>query len=318
MKGDLGRDLNILESRAFGLADWTENELRRYHRLAGKVRETDVALLRKLRGWLLSPWSLWPCDFQKIMTACLDQIERGRALGSRHRLLLELLPDPSSESICSAVTAHERQMQHGSYEELLRTGVKFAQMNLALESRKELQWQWEKIKVAFNVQTFQDHKGLIRRTMATERNLRPPLPANFNRRAEAFQAVFDAFCLRWNLLGMHGDKPLLLKLAVHVTPYGTMIHIPSYWSFDPKRDIQWEAVAKLHRTRVPGRQGAALAAGLAERMKKAAKLQQLDEEARRRKLKGQAKHSFLCSGLGWVAGTSAKRLSRLRAEFSKT
>jgi hypothetical protein len=95
-----------------------------------------------------------------------------------------------------------------------------------------------------------------------------------------------------------------------------MIHIPAYWSFDPKRDIRWDAVASLHRVRVPGRQGSALAEGQAERMKAAAKLRQLDREALRRGLKGEKKHTFLCAGFGWVPGTSARRLSRLRAEFS--
>jgi hypothetical protein len=32
-------------------------------------------------------------------------------------------------------------------------------------------------------------------------------------------------------------------------------------------------------------------------------------------LKGEKKHEFLCAGIGWVPGTSPKRISRLRAEF---
>jgi hypothetical protein len=114
---------------------------------------------------------------------------------------------------------------------------------------------------------------------------------------------------------MQHDEPLLLKLAVNLTPYGTMIHIPAYWSFDPKRDIRWDAIASLHRVRVPGRQGNALVAGLADRMRAAEKLRRLDLDAIRLGLKGEKKHAFLCAGLGWVPDTSSKRLSRLRAEF---
>ncbi|HZM01619.1 MAG TPA: hypothetical protein VFC44_01230, partial [Candidatus Saccharimonadales bacterium] len=112
------------------------------------------------------------------------------------------------------------------------------------------------------------------------------------------------------------DEPLLLKLAVNITPYGTMIHIPAYWSFDPKRDIRWDAIARLHRARVPGRQGSALAEGLAERMLAAEKLSLLDKQALRLGLKGERKHEFLCNGLGWDSRTSPKRLSRLRVEFA--
>jgi hypothetical protein len=94
-----------------------------------------------------------------------------------------------------------------------------------------------------------------------------------------------------------------------------MIHIPAYWSFDPKRDIHWDAIASLHRARVPGRQGPALAENLANRMSAAEKLRHLDKQVLLRGLKGAQKHEFLCAGLGWVPGTSPKRISRLRAEF---
>ncbi len=138
-----------------------------------------------------------------------------------------------------------------SYENLVKTQAKYAQNELAINNDPELRRQWAHIKAAFDVRALQDYKGVIRRTMSVERNLRPSFSVNLRRRDDAFHAAFDAFCLRWNLFGMRHDEPLPLKLTVNLTPYGTMIHIPAYWSFDPKRDIRWDAIAKLHRTRVP-------------------------------------------------------------------
>ena len=40
---------------------------------------------------------------------------------------------------------------------------------------------------------------------------------------------------------MEGEKPLLLKLSVNLTPFSTLIEVPKYWSFDPKRDLTWGA-----------------------------------------------------------------------------
>ena len=197
----------------------------------------------------------------------------------------------------------------------MKTQAKYAQNELTIRTDPQLRRQWAQIKAVFNVQAYRDHKGVIRRTMTAERNLRPAFSVNLRRREDVFHAAFDAFCLRWNLYGMQNDEPLLLKLAVNLTPYGTMIHIPAYWSFDPRRDIRWDAIASLHRARVSGRQGSALAEGLADRMKAAEKLRQLDQEALRLGLKGEKKHKFLCAGIGLVPGTSPKRLSRLRAEF---
>ena len=264
------------------------------------------------------PPTLWPFNVQDVLADCLAVLEKGKRLNSRQRLLVELLPEPPDETICAAVADHELHVQKGTYENLVKTQAKYAQNELAIKTDPQLLRQWTRIKAAFDVQAYRDHKGVIRRTMSAERNLRPSFSVNLRRRDDVFHSAFDAFCLRWNLYGMQNDEPLLLKLAVNLTPYGTMIHIPAYWSFDPKRDIRWEAIAKLHRTRVHGRQGSALAEGVAERMQAAEKLRHLDQEALRLGLKGEKKHAFLCEGLGWDSRTSPKRISRLRAEFKSS
>lgn len=313
----LDLDLKKLESRAYHIAEWAEDVLRRYHSVIPKLKGEAVKRLRVLYNWMFVPSTLWPFNVQDVLGDCLAALKKGKRLNNRQCLLIDLLPEPPDETICAAVAAHELNVQKGTYENLVRTQAKFSQAELAVGADPQLQSQWARIKAAFDVQAYRDYKGVIRRTMGAERNMRPSFSVNLRRREDVFRAAFDAFCLRWNLYGMQNDEPLLLKLAVNITPYGTMILIPSYWSFDPKRDIRWDAIASLHRARVLGRQGSVLAEGLAERMKLAEKLQHLDQEAHRLKLKGEKKHAFLCAGLGWVPDTSAKRISRLRTEFKK-
>ena len=311
----LDLDLEKLKPRAFDRAECAEGILRRYHAATTALADTTAQHLHSLYQWMFVPTTLWPYNIQDVLEDCLTTLEKGKRLNARHRLLIDLLPDPPDETVCAAVADHELQVQKGAYENLVKTQAKYSQNELAIRTDPQLLRQWARIKTAFNVPAYRDYKGVIRRTMTAERNLRPSFSVNLLRREDVFHAAFDAFCLRWNLYGMQHDEPLLLKLAVNLTPYGTLIHIPAYWSFDPKRDISWDAIAKLHRARVPGRQGSALAEGLAERMKAAAKLRQLDKEVLRLGLKGESKHQFLCAGLGWVPGTSPKRISRLRAEF---
>jgi len=311
----LDDDLKKLGARAFDRAEWAEGVLRRYHAATPNLDAEVAQQLRALYDWMLVPTTLWPFNVQDVLEDCLAVLEKGKRLNARHRLLIELLPEPPGETVCDAVADHELHVQRGAYENLVKTQAKYAQNELAIRTEPELRRQWKRIKSAFNVQAYRDHKGVVRRTMSAERNLRPWFSVNLRRRDDVFHAAFDAFCLRWNLYGMQNDEPLLLKLAVNITPFGTMIHIPAYWSFDPKRDIRWDAIATLHRARVPGRQGSALAEGYAERMKAAGKLRHLDKEALRLGLKGEKKHEFLCAGLGLDARTSPKRLSRLRAEF---
>lgn len=313
----LALDLKKLSSRAYHIAEWAEDVLRRYHSVFPKLKGEAAERLRVLYNWMFVPSTLWPFNVQDVLGDCLAALEKGKRLNNQQCLLIDLLPEPPNETICAAVAEHELHVQKGTYENLVTTQAKFSQAELAVSADPQLKSQWARIKVEFDVQAYRDYKGVIRRTMGAERNMRPSFSVNLRRREDVFRAAFDAFCLRWNLYGMQNDEPLLLKLSVNITPHGTMILIPSYWSFDPKRDIRWDAIASLHRARVPGRQGSALAEGLAERMKLAQKLQDLDQEAHRLKLKGEKKHAFLCAGLGWVPETSAKRISRLRAEFTK-
>ena len=313
----LALDMKKLAARAYHAAEWAEDVLRRYHAALPSLNAGAAAQLLVLYRWIFVPPTLWPFNLHHALNDCLAVVEKGRRLNARQRLLIDLLPDPPDETICAAVAEHELHVQRGTYENLVKTQAKFSQTELAIRTDPQLKSQWARIKAAFKVSDYCDYKGVIRRTMGAERNMRPTFSVNLRRKSDVFHAAFDAFCLRWNLYGMQNDEPLLLKLAVNITPYGTMILIPSYWSFDPKRDIRWDAIASLHRTRVPRRQGPALAEGHAERMKLAAKLRTLDAEARRLALKGEKKHAFLCAGLGWVPETSAKRISRLRAEFKK-
>ena len=314
MSKAFNRDLERLQAHAFDRAECAEACLRRYHAAAAKIDAAIIRPLRTLYDWLFVPVTLWPFNIQDVLVDCLTSLEKGKRLNARHRLIIDLLPEPPDESICAAAVDHELHVQKGIYENVVKSQAKYGQKELVIKSDPELRRQWADIKAAFDVRTYQDYKGVIRRSMTVERNLRPSFSVNLRRREDAFHAAFDAFCLRWNLYGMQHDEPLLLKLAVNLTPYGTMIHIPAYWSFDPKRDIRGMPLPSCIASAFPdakvprwpkalpnaGRSGETAATGFGsstpwvERGKE---------------------HEFLCTGLGWDVRTSAKRLSRLRTEF---
>ena len=308
-------DLALLADRAFGVADWVADLLRRYHLIIGTVSAAEAARLEQLHAWVLCPFSLWPMDFPKLLTSVMDLLEARRPLPEPLLVLLDLLPAAPDAEVIAIVAVHEKEVQQGNYEQVLQTEAKFAQVEEDLLGDAEFQRQWTVLQGSFDLARYRDYKGILRRTMLVERNLRAAPAVHLDDESSVFQAAFDAFCMRWHLYGMRGDQPLLLKLSVNLTAYGTMIHIPAYWSFDPKRDIRWDAIARLHRARVPARQGARLAEGKTERRELARRLRKLDAQAASRGLTGQAKHEFLCAGLGWILETSPRRISRLRTEF---
>jgi hypothetical protein len=311
----LKADLQRLDERAYSSRHGSEEALRAFHRVAKTLRGVDRDRLWKLHEWILVPITLWPFEVCDVMLEALDEWKKQAALGERQRLLIDLLPDPPDEAACEIVARHEHQVQSGDYEYVLGNETKYAQKEAELNTDPRFQAQWARIKAAFDPSTYADHKGVIRRTMGTERNLRPEWPNRLSGPEVAFQTAFDAFCMNWNLYGMLHDEPLLLKLAVNLTPYATMIVIPAYWSLDPKRDVRWGEIARLHRARARQRQGGALKEGREKRRLLAQKLQKLDAEASKRGLRGEERYSFLVAGLGLSPHTSERTLRRLRQEF---
>ncbi len=316
MTSRLRHDLRTLDGLAFHRREWAEPEIRRYHSLRLERGEAVVQPIEGLYHWMLAPITLWPINIQHIFVQCLVQLSGGKRLDREMDLLLAILPAPPDGTVCSVVAEHEHYVQRGHYEELITTAAKFEAEEKKAARNAELAREWSRIKDTWEVDRYRDRKGVIRRTLGAERNLRQPFSVNWKKRAERFQAVFDAFCFRWNLYGMQHDRPLVFKLSVNLTPHGTMVFIPAYWSFDAKRDVRWDAVMKLHRARAPKKQGAALAEGLEHRRAMAEKLKALDSDAKRLRLRGEKRHAFLCQGLGLVEGTDPKRITRLRNEFA--
>jgi len=317
MRHTLKQDLEKLDALAYHRREYSQADLRRYHAHGRKKGGEVPAELAILHRWMLVPLTLWPLNIHDIFSSCLDTVEAGKPLDSDMLFLLQIIPEPPSEKVCRIVAEHEHLVQKGSYESLINTQNKFDSIERDAVRDPELVRAWKAIKKRWDVTKFADRKGVIRRSLTTERNFRQAFSVDWKEPWHRFQASFDAFCARWDLYGMQGDKPLTMKLSVNLTPHGTMIFIPAYWSFDAKRDVRWAAVKKLHGARALKKQGEALTEGLEERRANAAKLRKLDAEAKRLKLKGDAAHAFLCKGLGFVEATDPKRFARLREEFGK-
>ena len=144
--------------------------------------------------------------------------------------------------------------------------------------------------------------------------MRDHWPLRLTKTADRFHAVFDVFCQRWNLYGMQGDRPLLLKLTANLTPFGTMIFIPAYWSFDPKRDLNWRAITALHKARDVPKQGSKLSANQSAARLESVRARRLWKEAGARKLRGEARISWMRKKLGKDMRTDERQLRRILAK----
>jgi hypothetical protein len=228
--------------------------------------------------------------------------------------LIDLLPSLPSERTQRAVSEHEHSVQHGNYEALIRARYKYDQVESELARDSAFLAQWNAIKTQFDVTKFADHKGVIRRHLVGERSMRDHWPFRWTKSADRFRAVFDVFCQRWNLYGLRGDQPLLLKLTANLTPFGTMVFIPAYWSFDPKRDLNWRAITALHKARGVRKQGAKLGANQLAGRSEAIHAAKLAKEADKMKLKGEERISYMVKGLNRDSRTDERQLRRILAK----
>jgi hypothetical protein len=309
----LQSDLKRLAALAYHRLENSKHLVRRFHRF----RRTDPAEfrhLRKLYDWLLVPITLWPIDIEGLLRAALDRAESGKQLHKTMVLLIDLLPLPPSHRTQRAVSEHEHAVQHGNYEPLLRARHKYDQIEFQLAADRLFRAQWNAIKAHVDVTKFANHKGIIRRHLVGERSMRDHWPIRWTKTADRFRAVFDVFCQRWNLYGMRGDQPLLLKLTANLTPFGTMVFIPAYWSFDQKRDLNWRAITALHKARGVRKQGPKLGENRAAARRQRARAIKLAKEADQLKLKGERRRVWMLKQLNWDARTDERQLRRILAQ----
>jgi hypothetical protein len=274
MSSDLKEDLERFERMAFVRASDCAEVIKTLHGLSESARRhPDYQLLKRVYRWVFVPLSVWPVDVRGFCTHLLDCISKGGAVDEGTKLLCSFLPEAPSQEVCDQISEYEHAVKTGSYESLIHAQFKFDSMEAGLQEKEEFKADWAGIKAAFPVEKYANRNGIIRRRMMQERNFRPKdWKFSWETEKERFQVVFDAFCHRWNLYGVERDRPLLLKLSVNLTPFSTMIEIPKYWSFDPKRDVKWGAVTKLHRMREVRRQGPKLSPGGSARRGEAEKL----------------------------------------------
>ena len=197
-------------------------------------------------------------------------------------------------------TLHEAEqaMAEGQYEDFLSDAgrQKYEEYAARLDSSPGFRKDLELLQTSFPEQLA---LPIVRRTLLQERNWQAGFGATFEDPASSFQAVFDLFCWKWYLWGLAGDTPLLLKPSVNVTAYGTQLFIPGYLSLDPKRDLDFTRINRLHRARGSvKKQGAAFTESREQFAALSKQAQAAERAGRKQGLKGEALMDYVLQQIG--------------------
>lgn len=283
--------------------------------------EPEKRLIAEAFAWCC--FAFWQCEsafpsFPENYALFLKTALLARRPDRNALLLANMIVDFNSEEgrcgfnrlqLANAALIRESEdlVKQGRYEFYLRAQEKYDEYLYYLRQSAEFTGEWELLKESFAIAA----DKVIRRTLMPERNWERGAGAKFDSRAARFQALFDLFCWKYYLWGMDGDEPLLLKTSVVFTPYGTQLFIPGYLSLDPKRDLDFSKITRLHGARGVERQGPAFSvgrrelAGLKERARLAA------AEAARLKLRGEHRYEYICNKIGFRDGGDYRRLRKL-------
>ena len=312
VKRTLRLDLERLQTMAFRHSDRCGSLLKDFHANRARINSFPGGdHLWKIYDWLLAPLSLWPMDFAGLAKFLLNYINTAKAFDEELALFLQVIDQPPDEATQKVVREFEPDVELGRYEKLIRRPEKFAELETNLLQDETLSATWLKIKKHHDPQKYQNTRGVIRRRLSQERNLREGWDFDWSNEKKRFYAIFDILCHRWRLYGIQNDTPLLLKISVNPTPHGTMIVIPRDWSLDPARDLNWSAINKIHRAHGPRRQGPQFSAGRIQQHADAIKAKKLWAEALGKGLHGDDRYEYVCEHMKKDVRTDSSWLKRL-------
>lgn len=234
-------------------------------------------LLHEIRRRKITPFTNWIClTLQSESGAC-----------GFHNLVLQ-----NSEII----RVSEEWLRDGHFTPFNRAEVKCSEFERRLREQACFKKDWAKLKTLFPAETASHN--ILHRSLIPERNWVRHDGVGFGTRADRFQAALDLICWKYCLWGICEGKPLLLYPSVVVTPHGTQIFIPAYFSFDPRRDLDLGLIARLHRARGVSRQGQAFAGARKDFDRNSRRAASADAEARAKRLRGDKRYLYVVNALG--------------------
>ncbi len=283
------------------------------------------ALFELLVQMMLQGFSIIPQNPVHLAQQVAQALRFTRKQRAHLRPLLDLLTDETTfqprtglntaeAADVEAIIESEHERREGIMERTWKADFKYHDFAAAVLQHPEFLRDWERLKKSFPIERFTDTDGVLRRSGLEEGGWRRPVFSDLSREAQAFRVAFDFFCWKWFLYGMRKDEPLVQKLACTLTPFGTQIFIPGYWSFDPKRDLHWSKIVRLHRARGVVKQGAKLNSGRLQRQAQLRRLAQAAAQAARRGLRGEARYTFLKQAAGLTERTDDAQVRRMLRE----
>ncbi len=268
--------------------------------LASPKHDRYHYVLEILCEGLLTPYTTWKADFKGFSEHVCRLLKANKRLSPQIVATIRRMADFPAEPVQFIIGENEAGVKKGNYDPFLSDSAqkKYKFYETDLLNSKDFQTDFAEFLREWNLEEFYDEYRVVRRTPMGERNVRPePWIFTGKDKRELFQYALDIFCGTWELYGVEDRNgrpyPLLQKLSINATANGLMLFIPSYWSFDFQRDINWKEFNKLQKARCGGRIGAKSATTRMEHLAKLRRITAAKQEAKTIGLTGAAVYQHI-------------------------
>ncbi len=286
--------------------------------------EEDAPWADHLLNLLATPLTLWGTDHKGLAEHICEMIASGLQPTVQMKKILSNYGELPSDDLVRVISEDEHEVQDGNYNQYLKAAslAKYDAANKLMLANPEV--HADVADFFLRNPEFGLGKKVIRRRMCMERNFRQPgwEYKGKNRDAKNLTLMeFDSLCFKHMLYGVErqetGFAPLLQKLSVNATPFGVMIFIPRYWSFDPQRDVKWSELNRALKAWGIKRQGIKWSTSRLETLKVAKLTLAAFEEATALGKIGKARYDHTKEKAGLNPDMDDKSVNRLLKEATK-
>ncbi|MFN7141474.1 MAG: hypothetical protein ACK4UN_19265, partial [Limisphaerales bacterium] len=249
--------------------------------------------LRTAWEWFLIASSIWPGEFIPIVTHLVELIRKGKPLPPAMILIMKFANHFPPLEMRLMAARRQQKAHNGEYEDLLNDNEKFVLREEEVQVDPELQKSWEMMKAVFDMASFENDIGVVRRYPVSERGFRLGWKFDPNDPESMMRTALTLLSHPYDLYGFQKDIPLIAKFTANPSAFGTIMLSPKYQATDLARDLNRKTFGEFPKGYGSARKGAKSLAAKRERENEAIRAYSASLRAAELGLKGKERLKYI-------------------------
>lgn len=267
--------------------------------------------LKVVWGWFLVSSTLWPGEFIPICRYLVQLLQKGLPLPPALILILRFAKDHPILSTRAMGKKRQNKAHKGEYDDLLKDDGIYLVRNAAVLENPEVGKSFEMMKAVFDMKSYANDIGVVRRYVVSERGFRVGWDFDPNIPETMMRTALTLLSYRYDLYGFQDDTPLVGKFTANPTGFGTIMMAPKYQTTDLARDLNRKTFGEFPKGYGVARQGAKALLAKRERENEAIRTYTASLRADERGEKGENRRRFIIEEARLPKRTERRKIQKL-------